>query len=771
MSRPAAKPSPTPKIVRGKFAHPSVPLWFLAALLAFATTTVFWPATRYDFVNYDDDSYVTANAQVQKGLSLANVNWAFANPVAENWHPLTVLSHMAVCQFCGVNPLGHHLVNVLLHAANAALVFVWLWRLTGMHWRSFFVAALFAVHPLRVESVAWISERKDVLSAFFGLLALICYTRYAQARVWERNGNHFYKSPFYWLALFWFVLGLLSKPMLVTWPFVLLLLDFWPLGRVTVTRWRVRTAQFSTFNDLLIEKIPFFILAAAACAITLVVQQRSGALEMIGNLPLSARVGNALVSFCRYLGKLVWPEDLAVLYPHPGHWPVVEVVLAGGFLMMLSVYFTLQWHRHPFLLVGWLWFVGTLVPVIGLVQVGVQSTADRYTYLPSLGVLIIAVWSACEMLHRWRGRTILLTATGSILIILSIVLTRRQLPYWRDSETLFRHTLAVTENNYIAHYNLGVALDRKNQIYEATQQYQEALSLNPDCARAHVNLGADLDKSGETAAAIIHYQEAVRLAPDDVSAHNNLGLALFKFGRIEAAIQQYKEAIRLAPNNASIRNNLGAALNQQGATANAISQFQEALRQQPDYAEARFNLARILAKSGRVEDAIRQFEELLRHQPDYPGARFNFGVALAALGRTDQAIEQYSEAIRLNPDDAEAHCNLGNCLVKQGLADQAISQYQDAARLNPGNAYIRNNLGTALDMTGRTDEAINQFREAVRLDHDNLLARFNLANALMQKGQTEEAISQFQELISRKPDFTAARDRLAQLLENKSGQK
>ena len=482
-------------------------VWLMAILVVLVTAAIYWPATRCDFVNYDDHMYVLDNPHVTSGMTWANVQWAFRSGYATNWHPLTWLSHMLDCQMFGLKPWGHHLTSVLLHALNAGLVFALLQLLTGAPWRSLLVAVLFALHPLRVESVAWVSERKDVLSGFFGLLALLAYVRYAQGRGRKSEARNprpegnpkpearspkqeagrlaalfplpspFFYLPypiFYLLSLFFLALGLMSKPMLVTWPLVMLLLDYWPLRRMQkrmqnaecrmqnaappdaqhATRNRPHVSRI-TLLSLLVEKIPFFFLVALSSVVTFVVQKRGGAMTGVASLPLGVRVETAVLAYARYLGKLFRPVDLAVLYWHPGHWPLGEVLLAGALILCLSVVVWMLRRRAPYLLMGWLWFVGTLVPVIGLVQVGEQAMADRYTYLPCLGVLILTIWGVCELTRSWRYQAIVLAVVAGAASVFCVALTRQQLGHWQDSEALSRHALAVTENNYLAHKNPG----------------------------------------------------------------------------------------------------------------------------------------------------------------------------------------------------------------------------------------------------------------------------------------------------------------------------
>ena len=744
----------------------------MAMLLVLGIIALYWPATRCGFVNLDDNVNVTDNVHIQKGLTWESIKWAFMNPMATLWQPLTMLSHMAVYQVCGLNPWGHHLANVLLHAFNAGLVFALLRQMTGATWRSLLVAALFAAHPLRVEAVAWVTERRDVLSAFFGLLALIAYVRYAQGRGMRKSetrnpkpegnpkseirssnvesmvrssvpgsmldvgcwmfGVRVPSSIFYLLSLFFLALGLMSKPMLVTWPLVMLLLDYWPLRRMQnaaasdtstlrssnaeggrntpyVSRFTFHVSRFTfhvsrfTLLSLLVEKIPFFALAALASVMTFVVQQHGGAMKGAEKLPLVERTGNALISGCRYLGKLFWPSDLVVFYWHPGQWPIGKVLLAGGLILGLSVLLWVQRRRFPFLLVGWLWFLGTLVPVIGLVQVGQQAMADRYTYIPSLGVLILAVWGAGELMQgKAEGRkpkaesrkpkggpaglisgfgfriSALFRASGFGLriscvagcsaIVLSAALTRQQIGHWTDSEALFRHALEVTENNYVAHKFLGDALDKRGQIDGAISQYQQSLRLKPDDALVCNNLGVALDKKGQTEDAIRQYREVIRLEPDRPFPHYNLGNALLKKGQMDKAITQYQEAIRLKPDYADAHNNLGNALNNKGQLDAAIEQYQQAIRLKPNYAIAHNNLGAAFGRKGRTNEAISQYQEATRLNPQDALAHNNLGVALDNMGRTDEAISQFQEAVHLKPDYTDAKDNLARAFELKSKA-------------------------------------------------------------------------------------------------------
>jgi hypothetical protein len=546
----------------------------LTAMICFAlaaiTFLVYSPMLWHGFVNYDDPDYITGNAHVKAGLTWPGIIWAFQSGDAANWHPLTWISHMTDCQLFGVNPAGHHLTNLLFHIANTLLLFLLLNKLTGAIWRSFFVAALFAWHPLHVESVAWASERKDVLSAFFWMLTLLAYSRFAdlskvQLAAPERSDGGSPKSKvFYALALVFFACGLMSKPMVVTLPFVLLLLDFWPLERFPPSAFR-----FPLFFRLLVEKIPFFALSLASCLVTYSVQ--SGALWSSNSLTFHFRAANAVMSYVRYISKIFWPTDLALIYPYPHYWPFAGVVVVAGLLAMLSVIFILQAKKFPYLPVGWFWFLGTLIPTIGLVQVGVQSMADRYTYLPSIGIFILAVWGINDLLNLQPQKIKIAALAGSVVLIGCLICTSLQLKYWRSSAELFLHAVEVTTDNYAAEDCLGKAL--------------ENIGKNDDAEKL--------------------YADAVRIEPDYPSAQFDLGMIEIEQNKLDDASNRLATAVQLSPRNPVMQFDFGIFLSQHGNLAEAANHFKIALTERPDFPEAQKQLNQILQMTNAPANSTR----------------------------------------------------------------------------------------------------------------------------------------------------------------------
>ena len=555
--------------------------WIYPAL-ALITVAVFWPLGRCQFINYDDNMYVTENAHIQQGLTWAGVRWAFQATVTGNWHPITCLSHMLDCQLFGLNAGAHHLVNLLFHVANTLLLFHLLRRMTREFWPSTLVAALFAWHPLHVESVAWVAERKDVLSTFFGLLAIWAYGRYAQ------GGNR--KVRNYLLAMGFLTLGLMSKPMLVTWPFVFLLLDFWPLGRVPgfgvqAPVVRASGARRVTFTHLLLEKLPFLVLALAFCAITFLTQRHASAVISEGSFTTLERLCNVLVSYVRYLGKTIWPADLAIFYPYPVYphptWPVWQVVGSGALLAAITLAVLWRARSRPVLAVGWLWFLGTLVPVIGLVQVGMQSLADRYSYIPLIGLFIMIVWTGKSLAGRWRYARAGLAVAATVALAACLVVTSLQLRYWRTGETVWRHALAVTAGNAPAYLGMGYALLEAGKVDEGITELNKLLRIQPNFAEGYYRIAVALYQQGRIREAMDQYRFALRCDPDSPIFLNNLAWLLATAD--DPSLRNGVEAVQLAGRACDLTHH-----------------------HKPYYIGT---LAAAYAEAGRYEDAVRTAEQ------------------------------------------------------------------------------------------------------------------------------------------------------------------
>ena len=617
----------------------------VCVFLVVITFAVFGQTLGFDFVNYDDNDYVYANPEVTRGLTFQGIGWAFTHFHASNWHPLTWISHMLDCQFYGLNPAGHHLTNVLLQATAAILLFLVLRQMTGFLWRSAFVAAVFAIHPLRVESVAWVAERKDVLSGVFFMLIIGAYVRYAQRR----------RPRDYVLVLVLFAMGLMCKPMLVTLPLVLLLLDYWPLNRGAARAGG--PGRFLVLRRLMVEKLPLFGLAAGSCIITIFAQ--TAALQPLEKVSLSLRVGNALISYVVYLGQMFWPSDLVVLYPFsPREVGLTSVALSVAVLAVISTgVFILR--RHRYLMTGWLWYLVMLAPVIGILQVGEQARADRYTYLPQIGLYLLLAWAVAELGAGWRYRRALLGGCSMIILVALIFCARAQAAYWRNSELLWTHTLACAPDNKIAHNNLGIALFQNGRLDGAVLHYQKALEMDPNYGEAHYNLGNALRKKGRVDEAIWHYQKVLQREPKNADVHNNFGNALIQKGDVAGAIAQYQKALATDPQSAPAHFNLGNALLQSGRTAEAIAQYQQVFHIDPDHVENLNKLAWMLATSAPapLRDG-RQAVELAQRANQLtggtnPAVLYTLSAAYAEAGRFSEAVETAQRAGQL----AEATSN------------------------------------------------------------------------------------------------------------------
>ena len=708
-------------------------------LLAVLTLALYLPALRCDFVEYDDQQYVTDNFHVQAGLTASGLGWAFGFH-AGNWHPLAWVSHMADCQLYGAQAWGHHLTNVLLHTANTLLLFALLKRMTGFVWRSAAVAALFAWHPLHVESVAWVAERKDVLCAFFWLLTLLAYVRYAELSKIQNPKS----KIFYGATLLAFILALMSKPMAVTLPFVLLLVDFWPLNRFSIFNF-----QFSIFKNLLAEKIPFLLLSIGGCWLTL--QAQAQAIVSTGGLTIPQRLAHTAVAYDHYFWALFFPVNLAVYYPYVVTLDVGIVIFSIVVLFTVTALALANWKSRPWILFGWLWFLGTLVPVIGLVQVGDQAWADRYTYLPLIGLFVPLVWLAAEFVKR---ETILRSATSAV-VILMLAGTSLQLRHWKNTWALFDHANKVTQENYMAitvlasqlakqnkfdeaialyhqalsykptfpetHFFLGNAFDQLGRPDEAVAEYKKALWFKPMQEQTHIFLGIILGKQKKYDEAAAHYEAALAINPESAPAHNNLARIRHTQGKFDEAIIHYRAALEFNPKLALAHNNLGILLLQKGSLADGTFQLREALRLNPTNSETQFNLALALNQQSQWTEAVELFSKTVAANSPDPKAYFEFGNGLRHTGKTREAMSGFAAALLALPDYPDALDGLAWILATDVNPDfrngtEAVKMAERACTLTGGNdADKLKTLAAAYAEVGRFAEAVNTAQTAKAL--------------------------------------------------------
>jgi tetratricopeptide (TPR) repeat protein len=677
----------------------------ICLVLGLVTLAVYLPVAGFDFVNYDDSDYVYANDIIKGGLSLKGIWWAFTHSHSSNWHPLTTITLMLEYQIFGLSARWFHLTNVGLHVANSILLFLVLQRMLKRLWPCAVMAALFAWHPAHVESVAWVSELKDVLSTLFWLLTMRAYLQYV-----DQPSPRRYRT-----ALILFACGLMCKPMLVTLPCVLLLLDYWPLRRIAAgpvadnspagTGWFAETRQWlgilradeERMRKLVREKIPFFALVLLSSLVTFLVQKQGGAAASLDDFPLFARVLNSLESYVAYIWMLVWPVNLTIFYPLPQPQLPWKGLLAGVALVAATALILRRVRRRPWLFVGWFWYVGTLVPVIGIVQVGNQAHADRYTYVPYVGLFLMIVWSIAE--HGWPACHVRRkVATGACAAVLLALLGRTfdQVFYWRNSVTLFEHAIAITENNPLAHADLGVAYYQLGQHEKAFASFKRALDINPNYHHPPLGLGLNLIRTGK-------YDDAVRILamvaqhrPKDQDVRQSLGIALAKNGRYEDAMAHFADILKLNPRNIEALTNFGMAL----------------------------------AAAGRTDDAITCYLAALREESDLPDTRNNLGAAYESQGKTKEALEQYATAVKLAPDMAEARVNLGKLLAKEGRWNEAAPHFAKTIELKPEDSQGQFYFGLSLLNEQKTGLAITHMREAVRLRDDWVFAVQTLARIL-----------------------------------------
>ncbi len=686
----------------------------LCLLLAIGIIAVYGQTVGFDFVDFDDQIHVVNNPMVPGGLTWNGIKWAFTTSHAGYWCPTTWISFMLDWEIFGGGAWGFHLTNVVLHIANTLLLFWVLRRYTKTLWASFFVAALFGLHPLHVESVAWVTERKDVLCTLFWMLTMMAYLRYVERRTAWR----------YVIILVCFALGLMAKPMVITLPFALFIMDFWPLRRL----WPEEGAGVPIFR-LIIEKIPLLILSAASSCVTFIAQKMGGSVANSSVSPLSYRVGNALVSYCDYILKTFWPVDLAVFYPHPAAGIAGWKIAASAAVLLAITVVVLLLRRRRYLLAGWLWYLGTLVPVIGLVQVGRQAMADRYTYIPLAGLFIMLVWLAGDITGKWRNRTYLAGLAGSVILVALGVMTFRQVGYWRDTVSLFTHTAAVTTDNYLAYSDLGTRYAQNGDFERARSNIEKVMKANVKEIDVLYNVAKCLDMMGRTDEAIEYYNRILAITPGETDTYIALAEMESKRGNFERAMALYREGLKYHPENGDLHGRLGS----------------------------------LLLQTGLVDEAIKELETAIWLKAD-SAIYGNLGMAMLTKGDVDKATRYFNRAIKIDPANAEAHYNLGNTFLAQGLLAKAVGEYGMAIKAKPNYAKAYGNLGVAFLQMGQTDGAIEGFRHAVELDPNNVEAHFNLAMAIADKGLIDEAVEHMRKVIELLPQNTTAHCRLAEML-------
>jgi len=729
-----------------KQKHDKFHTLLICAALALAVIIAFEPVRHNDFVNYDDDRYVTESPHIYGGITGESVLWAFTVPHYYMYHPLTSLSHMLDCELFGLNASGHHLMSLFFHLANTLLLFAVLKTMTGRTWLSVFVAAAFALHPLQVESVAWASERKNVLSTFFWLLTIAAYVRYSARPAVGR----------YLLVVLASACGLLSKPTVVTLPFSLLLLDFWPLQRI---RWPAKkspddsprpTYKTSSILWLIIEKIPLFILSAVLSVITYVVQKSGGAVKTGQHLTIDIRIANAIASYIEYIGKIFYPRRLAPFYPHPGEtlgfiWPLLCLLILAA-VSAIVIYLA---RRRRYLAFGWLWYLGLLVPVLGLIQSGGQALADRYLYLPSVGIFIIVGWAAAELFAKYK---ITLAAAAGIILAVLLLCTRTQIPYWKNNYTLYSHAVAVVEDNHVMENNYGDTLRKKGRFQEAIEHFDRAIQANPRYLIAYNNKGRaflDLDKVDK---AIEIFNQACRIDKNRYDTYNYLGLAYSQKDQLDLAVQNYEISIRLKPDYYQALNNLGIVLKAQGKIEQAVENWQKALKVKPDYPNAHYNLGLVRAREGKYNSAADHLEKTIKAKPDWPEAYYNLGGIYYRMGRVDLAVEHCAEALRLKPDYFKAGIVLAQILFQMERTGQALDCCYRVLQTEPNQPEVLSLLARFLASDNakfqNTDEAVKFARRACDLtDYNQPELLETLAVAYAAAGKVTNAIDTLQKAL------------------------
>lgn len=670
--------------------------YWMLALIALLAVIPYLRVPSYPFINFDDQLYVTQNYHVQSGLSLHTLAWALGETEPTNWHPLTLLSHAFDCTLFGVAPWGHHTTNLLLHALNSVLLFLLLFAATGARSQALFVAALFAVHPFNVETVAWVASRKGLLSTTFAFLALIAYVRYAQAPSLKR----------YLTIMVLMVLALMAKPMVVTLPFLMLLMDFWPLQRLAGRSGR-------QFLLLVREKLPLLLLASASSALTYLVHVGG---RNFHSYSAEARLANALSSYLNYIRKTIWPSGLCIYYPHPAENINWVFAGTGGAVLLVVTILALRFaSSRPYLIVGWLWFLGTLVPVIGIVPIDGNSMADRYAYVPLIGLFVIFAWTTGDMARSKPALRKILNGTAVTLVVVLAACTWHQTGYWQNSRTVFQHALAVTGSNALAEGALGDALLQEGDLHRAVDQLTRALKIGPASSDTLHNLGVALLRLGRTDEAVRRLQEAVKREPGNPWFRTSLAVALYRQGQVDAAYRAYQNALQIDPEQPEANCGVGSIELGRNNLPAAVEALRKAVAAYPDYGDGEHRLGVALLRQGKWQEGAAHLSRAVRLDPGFE-PRFNLGLAFVNLGRYGEAEALLRQVLDERPDHLEARSYLGLCLGMQGKLAEAINQLRLALKANPDHAPSLHHLAVALANEGQFEEALTLAQRAYAID-------------------------------------------------------
>jgi len=701
--------------------------------LLISILAIYGKVRHYEFNNFDDNIYVTTNRFVRSGINAASFRWSFSYTLKDGnyWQPLTWLSHMLDVTLYGMDAGRHHLNNVFFHIASALLLFLVLNRMTGAYWRSAFVAALFALHPINVESVAWVAERKNVLSTFFWMLTLLAYTTYI-----KRPGSLRYLA-----VVFVFGLGLLAKPMLVTLPFVLLLLDFWPLKRIVYQR--ADSFPLAVVLRLILEKLPLLFLSGLSVYLSSRSVQGMGNVIPLDDVSMKLRLANGLVAYVKYIGKIIWPYHLAVYYPFPETIPLWQTLTALALLVIISVSVFRNLKQKPYLAVGWLWYLGTLIPVIGIVQVGLwPALADRWAYVPTIGLFIMMTWGVAEIVDHWRPKRIVLVCLSGIILTVMLVLSNLQISHWRDSVSLFEYSIRVTGGTWNMHNNLASALNAQGRNSEAIWHYNHALKLNPpEPEGVHYNLAIALTSMGRLQEAIEHYYEAIRINPEYADAHVNLGAVLARLNKTAEAKHHYFKALRVDPNFAKANYNLGNLLLAQGETDDAVRRFTKAVRTDPSFGEAYNGLGLALMQTGKLEQAIFYFRKATNVSPSFRDGLRNLKLAVSISQNIYQAASGMRDALNFDLQTQDLEAKVIELLEKKKKLEETLKQFQKALSLQPGfTEFDQNNIAIVKEVKRKYEQKLDLFRRISEMKPQSAAAPYHIACIYSRQGKIVESV-------------------------------